>query len=241
MADVISPTNQIVSGPAVAPNDMGATKVVQPHTAFAYNHSSDDPFSSNDSTINGKSLSTQFPRTSWSRDASPGSFIGHVYSEKIPEQSSHRVPFSQSIPNSQEQIKGSDGTPTPLRNGTYHDPMADDLSNNTNTQKRKSGGLRTTLRRIFGRKSAKNRISLPAPAGAQHNVSSWTSDSYFDEEVDFFPHSTSQIGFPTYEYTLPCSPLILTSRNPVHRDLQYLLHRSAQSRRPPTKCCARAH
>ena len=171
MADVISPTNQNIFVPTIAPKNIGAINAVQPQPAFACNHSSDDPFSSNDSTINGQPLSTHFPQTSWSRDASPGSFVGQVSSEKIPEQSSHRLPYRQSIPNSQEQVKGSDGVVTPQRNGIYRDSMADDLSKPADTPKRKSSGLRTTLRRIFGRKSAKNRISLPAPAVAQNHVS----------------------------------------------------------------------
>lgn len=173
MADVISHTNQILSLSAVTSNDIGTVNAVQLPTALEYNHVSDDPFSSNGSTISGQPLSTYIPRTSWSRDASPGSFIGHVYSENIPEKSPHRLLYRQSTLNDREQTawpKESDGIPTPIRNGTYRDSMADDLSKPT-PRKRKSGGLRTAIRRIFGRKSAKDRISLPAPAEVHHIVS----------------------------------------------------------------------
>ncbi|KAL8948037.1 MAG: hypothetical protein Q9222_005740 [Ikaeria aurantiellina] len=59
-------------------------------------------------------------------------------------------------------ILASDGTPASLRNGSYRTSM-----NGASPQpkKPKSGGLRSTLRRIFGRRSEKNRISLPAPVG----------------------------------------------------------------------------
>ncbi|KAL8731404.1 MAG: hypothetical protein Q9181_004320 [Wetmoreana brouardii] len=57
-------------------------------------------------------------------------------------------------------ILNADGTPTSLRNGPNRTSM-----NGTSPQpkKPKSGGLRNTFRRLFGRKSPKNRISLPAP------------------------------------------------------------------------------
>ncbi len=172
MADVISPTNEMVSLSAVASDNTGMVSAAQPSTAFEYSHLSNDPFSSNVSAISGQPLSTNIPRTSWSRDASPGSFIGHVYTEKIPEKSPPRLLYRQSTFYEREQTewpRRSDVLPTPLRYGIYHDSMADDLSKAP--QKRKSGGLRTALRRIFGRKSAKNRISLPAPAEVHHPVS----------------------------------------------------------------------
>ncbi|KAL9054314.1 MAG: hypothetical protein Q9206_003594 [Seirophora lacunosa] len=54
----------------------------------------------------------------------------------------------------------SDGTPDFLRNGPTRASM-----NGTYPQARKSksGGLKNTFRRLFGRKSVKDRISLPAP------------------------------------------------------------------------------
>lgn len=165
MADVISPTNQIESLSAVTSNDIGTVNAVQPPTTLEYNHIADDPFSSNGSAIGEQPLRAYIPLTSWSRDASRSSF-GHVYSEKIPERSPRRLLYTQSAFNNQEQTawsKASDGIPTPIRYGTYRDSMADDLSRPI-PRKRKSGGLRAAIRRIFGRKSAKDRISLPAPA-----------------------------------------------------------------------------
>ena len=167
MADVISPTNQTVSLPAVTSH----FHVVQPPST---SEGPDDPFSSTVSTISGQPLSAQIPRTSWSRDASPGSYIEHVYSEKIPDKSPRRRLHRQSTLTDREGTGGSKGSnvaPTPLRNGTYGDSMADDLSKSATPQKRKSGGLRTAIRRIFGRKPAKNRISLSAPVEARRAVS----------------------------------------------------------------------
>ena len=174
MDHVIGPTNQPISLPAVASNDIDVINAVRPSAVLEHNYSSDDPFSSNASTVSGQPLSTYIPRTSWSRDASRGSFIGHVYSDAIPEKSPRRLLYRQSAFNDREQTaepKTSDGTPIRLRNGTYCDSMADDLSKPATLQKHKSGGFRTAIRRIFGRKSAQDKIGLPAPAEIRLTVS----------------------------------------------------------------------
>ncbi len=66
-------------------------------------------------------------------------------------------------------VLNSDGTPESLRDGPSRTSM-----NGTSPQSRKpkSGGLRNTFRRLFGRKSPKDRISLPAPVGYPRHVSS---------------------------------------------------------------------
>ena len=176
MAEGISPTNQTVPLPVLACNtrNSGIVNRVRPPAASEYNQSSDDPFFSKVSTTSGQPLSTHIPRTSWSRDASPGSFIEHVYSEKIPEKSPRRRLYRQPTLDDRGKTRGSkalNGTLTPLRNGIYSDSMADDPSKPTIPQHRKSGGLRTAIRRIFGRKSTKNRISLPNLAEGHDAVS----------------------------------------------------------------------
>ncbi len=174
MAEGISPTNQTVPLSVLASNESGIVNRVWPPAAPEYNQGFNDPFFSNVSKTSGQSLSIHIPRTSWSRDASPGSFIEHVYSEKIPEKFPRRRLHREPTLNNREKTEGSkalSGTPTPLRNGIYGDSMADDLSKPATPQKRKSGGLRTAIRRIFGRKSAKNRTSLPNLAEGHHAVS----------------------------------------------------------------------
>ncbi|KAL8692477.1 MAG: hypothetical protein Q9218_002513 [Villophora microphyllina] len=58
-------------------------------------------------------------------------------------------------------VLNADGTPSSLRNGPTGESMS---GTSPQPKKPKSGGLRNTFRRLFGRKSAKDRISLPAPA-----------------------------------------------------------------------------
>lgn len=62
----------------------------------------------------------------------------------------------------------SDGTPDFLRNGPDRASMTGTYPQ---PRKSRSGGLKNTFRRLFGRKSAKDRISLPAPAGYPRHVS----------------------------------------------------------------------
>ncbi|KAL8869820.1 MAG: hypothetical protein Q9174_003977 [Haloplaca sp. 1 TL-2023] len=58
-------------------------------------------------------------------------------------------------------VLNSEGTPASLRNAPNRTSM---IRTSPQARKQKSGGLRSTFRRLFGRKSAKDRISLPAPA-----------------------------------------------------------------------------
>lgn len=83
-------------------------------------------------------------------------------------------PISRKGPKSRFQerpvwssVLNADGTPESLRNG----PSTASMNGIPQPRKPKSGGLRNTFRRLFGRKSAKDRISLPAPVGYPPHVS----------------------------------------------------------------------
>lgn len=65
-------------------------------------------------------------------------------------------------------VLNTDGTPASLRNGPDRTSMT---GTSALPKKPKSGGLRNTFRRLFGRKSAKDRISLPAPVAYPRHVS----------------------------------------------------------------------
>ena len=69
----------------------------------------------------------------------------------------------------------STGLPSPSQNGNgiHRSTELDRLSAKpTSPKKEKKGGLRNTLRRMFGRRSTTNRISAPNPAGYPRHVSS---------------------------------------------------------------------
>ena len=105
-----------------------------------------------------------------SRDASPGSAVEKVYSEKAAEQPPRRLKHKpQSIGVREQNAWSRDATP--LQNGTYRDSMAPEFPKpESHTKKTKNRSLKTIIRRMFGKGSVKNRISLPAPITYQ-NVS----------------------------------------------------------------------
>lgn len=110
------------------------------------------------------------PQSGPSRDASPSSTLERVYDEKLAEQAPRRLRHKpQSIRLREQQNPSKDLTP--LRDGTDRDSMADDYPEQIIPKKAKSRGLRTMIRRLFSKKTAKNRISMPAPVTTSRNVS----------------------------------------------------------------------
>lgn len=106
-----------------------------------------------------------------SRDASPGSAIEKFYSEKVAEQPRRSLKHKPQSIAVREQNAWSRDT-TPLQNGTYRDSMAPELPKPESPRKTKSRSLKTIIRRMFGKGTLKNRISMPAPT-TYRNVS-WT-------------------------------------------------------------------
>lgn len=106
-----------------------------------------------------------------SRDASPGSTIEKFYSEKAAEQPPRRLKHKPQSISVREQNAWSRET-TPLQNGTYRDSMAPDFPKPESLKRPKTRSLKTIIRRMFGKGTVKNRISMPAPAPtAYRNVS----------------------------------------------------------------------
>lgn len=97
-----------------------------------------------------------------SRDASPGSAIEKFYSEKTAEQPPRRLKHKPQSIGARERNTWSRDT-TPLQNGTHRDSMAPEFPKTESSKKPKNRSLRTIIRRMFGKSTVKNRISMPAP------------------------------------------------------------------------------
>ncbi|KAL9604033.1 MAG: hypothetical protein Q9219_000795 [cf. Caloplaca sp. 3 TL-2023] len=104
----------------------------------------------------------------------PGPRIPEPKSRIAPaiEPPSRPLPRKSHRPRVQERppwssVLDSDGTPNSLRNG----PRNGSMNGTLQPKKPKVGGIRNTFRRLFGRKSAKDRISLPAPVDYPRHVS----------------------------------------------------------------------
>ena len=122
-------------------------------------------------SISEPRVSVILPSSGISRGPSPGSGVGQIYAEKTRGQSPKRVQHRQSTARTQGRKSSSkNDASAPMQNGTLHISMAESTNSPTST-KRKKSGLGTVIRRIFGRRSVKNRISLPAPVEHHNNVS----------------------------------------------------------------------
>lgn len=151
---------------------VGSADVAQLSTV----HEVDSPKLSNESRVHQTSPITRLPsklhrpQSEPSRDASPSSTIERVYDEKLAEQAPRRLRHKpQSIRLREQQNRSKDLTP--LRDGTDRDSMADNYPEQITPKKAKSRGLRTMIRRLFSKKTAKNRTSMPEPVITSRNVS----------------------------------------------------------------------
>ena len=110
-----------------------------------------------------------------SRDASLESSIGRSYEEKQSEPTAqhlrHRDPTTQTARRAWQRPEGP-SSPQQNGHGNYRDMGPNRLSTKpTPPKKEKKGGLRNTLRRMFGRRSTRDRISVPNPPVYPRHVS----------------------------------------------------------------------
>ena len=98
-----------------------------------------------------------------SRDASLESSLAHSYHEKALEEPPRRLRHTGPAQASPRTWQRSEGPAVSLQNGHgVHKEKT--FPNATSTRKDKRSGFRNTIRRIFSRRSARDRISMPATA-----------------------------------------------------------------------------
>ena len=120
-----------------------------------------------ESKRDGRSLEKQVSITrasGVSQDVSLDSSIGQGYDEKLLAPAPQHPRNLGSTQAAQQAWHRAERPVTPLRNGTsiYQDIGPDRLSNKTTSpRKEKKGGIKNTLRRMFGRRSTRDRISVP--------------------------------------------------------------------------------
>ena len=114
--------------------------------------------------------STLMNRPSGSRDASINSSMGRSYNEKDMAAEAPQVPYTSSARGSRHVTQKVDAASSKLRKGDRRNTMATQYAEPTSEQKPRRGGLRNTIRRIFGRRSVKDRISMPAGPVYQRHV-----------------------------------------------------------------------
>lgn len=97
------------------------------------------------------------------RDASPDSFFGPTCSEKQLEASPRRLRHTAPAHTAPEAWQRSKGSSPQLHNGNYRDPKRESALKQTPQKKERKAGFRNTLRRMFTRRSTRDRISMPTP------------------------------------------------------------------------------
>ena len=112
--------------------------------------------------VNGVSESYHAHPAGGSRDGSPSSSVGHIYNEKLRDRSSRPITYRQSTARSQGRGPSTRDEQLSMHNG-HNRASVISPSKPSTPQKRKKSGLGMVIRKIFGRRSVKNRISLPAP------------------------------------------------------------------------------
>lgn len=122
-------------------------------------------------SVNELPVGVVVPSNAISRGPSPRGSLGPNNAEEHPGPSPRKVLKRPSTTRSQgrKSILRDDAS-APMQNGSHRISMANS-SKLPDSSKRKRSGLGTVIRRIFGRRSVKNRISLPAPVEHHNNVS----------------------------------------------------------------------
>lgn len=148
------------SSSLVSSNDGGQLATVYQLAPFT--RSRDSKFREATSIIS-LPLETSRPRSGRSRDASPESAIDAMSEEKFPSHT-RRNPKNPAQSIGTRDRSAWSKELTSVGDGTYRDSMADEGFASAPPRTPAKRGLRTMIRRLFGRKLAKSRISMPAPA-----------------------------------------------------------------------------
>lgn len=179
-----------------------------------------------------------------SPDASLDSSTRHSYNEKPSDDPRKRLRHTDITRASRQTWRHSEASPVPLRNGIEHENGYRSRSNthpdvyrkSTMQKKQKTSGFRYTLRRIFGRRSAGARSSMPDSAVYPRHVSLITHYTIHAQLLTFDdrtqrnsslrqrtsrPKGSNQ-PLPTLFYVQAVSTLIHPTKGPPNRPLQQI-------------------
>ena len=129
-------------------------------------------------TLARRQSSTHRSRSRGSQDGSPTGYTVQVYSEKppehVPQRLRRREPKARTQRPRWSSMLNADGTSISHNDAPNQETV---IGASPRAKKPRGGGLRGTFRRLFGRKSSKDRISLPAPVPYPQHVSPLVSSS----------------------------------------------------------------
>ncbi len=113
-----------------------------------------------DDSLDNRLHSTRQP-SAGSRDVSCDSSMGQSYNEKPQEVTPRRLRHTGPTKGDRDAWQPSETPSAQMRSGSYRNTRTDSISKPRSPKKDKKGGFRNTLRRMFSRRSTRDRISMP--------------------------------------------------------------------------------
>ena len=168
MAESASPHSLTEPSPLTGPSSFGS--VVDPQ-GLATVH--EVPYHKvgyiEDDSPDNRLRSTRQP-SAGSRDASCDSSMGQSYNEKSQEVTPRRLRHTGPTKADRDAWQQSETPSAQLRSASYRNTRTDSMSKPRSPKKDKKGGFRNTLRRMFSRRSTRDRISMPDSMVYPQNV-----------------------------------------------------------------------
>lgn len=159
MAESASPHSLTEPSPLTGPSSLGS--VVDPQ-GLATVH--EVPYHKvgyiEDDSLDNRLQSTRQP-SAGSRDGSCDSSMGQSYSEKPQEVTPRRLRHTGPTKADRDAWQQSETPSAQMRSASYRNTRTDSISKPRSPKKDKKGGFRNTLRRMFSRRSTRDRISMP--------------------------------------------------------------------------------
>ena len=172
MAESVSANSQTETSPLTGPSSFGSAVVDPQGLQTLHELPRNQPRSNDKGSLDNPSLAKSHSPGNL-RDASPDSFVRRNHPEKQLEASPRRLRHTAPAHASPEAWQRPNGTSVSLRNGNPQDAKRESTLMQTPPKKERKIGFRNTLRRMFTRRSTRDRISMPNPTLYPRHVSSF--------------------------------------------------------------------
>ena len=171
MAESVSANSQTETSPLTGPSSFGSAVLDPQGLQTVHELPRNQPRSNNTGSLDNPSFAkSQSPGNF--RDASPDSVFRPNYSEQQLEASPRRLRHTAPAHATSDAWQRPKDSSVPLRNGDHRDSKRESTLMQTPPKKERKAGFRNTLRRMFTRRSTRDRISMPNPTVYPRHVSS---------------------------------------------------------------------
>ena len=173
MAESVSVYSQTETSPLTGPSSFGSAVVDTQGLQTVHELPRNTSAYTGNGLLDNRLLAKSLPPADL-RDASTDSFFKPNYSEKqlesaSPQRLRHTAP-APAVPVEWQRARDPSAS---LRNGNRRDTNRESTLMQTTPKKERKAGFRNTLRRMFTRRSTRDRISMPNPTVYPRHVSSF--------------------------------------------------------------------